>query len=75
MQEQIKNDQGKPIGYSNNDGSKITYWHYGGGMVGQYDIKGKYYTRFNLKLGSPRPMSNEDYGRSDVIALERMKNK
>lgn len=70
--EYIKNDAGMIIGNIQNFGNLIYYNHIRFGQVGFYNTSTRQYTRTNLKLGFAFPMSQEDYGRSDVLLADRI---
>lgn len=70
--EQIRNDSGIIIGNIITSGDTITYRHLKYGIVGTYNTRARKYTRLNKLLGVAIPMSNEDYGRSDVITLDKL---
>lgn len=70
--EYIRDDRGLIIGNIQNQGNLIFYNHIRFGQVGIYNTSQKRYTRTNTKLGAAYPMSDEDYGRSDILLAERI---
>lgn len=70
--EYVRNDRGMIIGNIQNVGNLIYYNHIKFGQVGIYNTIQRQYTRTNLKLGLAFPMSQEDYGRSDILTADRI---
>lgn len=70
--EYVRDDKGMVIGNILNQGNLIFYNHIRFGQVGVYNTSQRRYTRTNLKLGAAYPMSDEDYGRSDILLAERI---
>ena len=70
MQDPIRDDKGRIIGYVEPMENQIRYRHVSGGLVGYYDISRRQYNRVKRELGSSTPLSHDDYGRSDVISYE-----
>jgi len=70
--EYVRDDKGLIIGNIQNQGNLIFYNHIRFGQVGIYNTSQRRYTRTNTKLGVAYPMSDEDYGRSDILLAERI---
>lgn len=72
MQEIIKDDRGRSIGYKNTNGFQIEYRHYTGGLIGIFNKQTKRYQRYKPELGPAVPITQEDFGKSDVLYYDRL---